>query len=59
MSHGFDVVLVEDGHAPAEQGDPESGLTAEQIISRHNRILGAAVHPGGTVRVRRAGEIFT
>ena len=57
VSRGFDVVLVEDGHSTV--ADPEAGLTAEQIIARHNRILSAAVHPGGTVTVRSADEIFT
>ena len=56
VSHGFDVVLVEDGHSTV--ADPEAGLTAEQIIARHNRILSNAVHPGGTVAVRPAAEIF-
>ncbi|MCP2197955.1 Nicotinamidase-related amidase [Lentzea flava] len=56
VSRGFDVVLVEDGHSTVP--DPEAGLTAEQIIARHNRILSAAVHPGGTVTVRPADEIF-
>jgi nicotinamidase-related amidase len=56
VSRGFDVVLVEDGHSTV--ADPEAGLTAEQIIARHNRILSNAVHPGGTVKVLRAGRIF-
>lgn len=56
VSRGFDVILVEDGHSTV--ADPEAGLTAEQIIARHNRILSNAVHPGGTVKVRLAGEIF-
>jgi nicotinamidase-related amidase len=59
VSHGFDVVLVEDGHSTAANGDPEAGLTAEQIVKRHNRILSAMIHPGGTVTVRSAAEIFT
>lgn len=57
LSHGFDVVLVGDGHAPAADGDPAAGLTAEQVIDRHNRILAAAVHPGGTLRLAAAAEI--
>ncbi|KJK46913.1 isochorismatase hydrolase [Lentzea aerocolonigenes] len=57
VSRGFDVILVEDGHSTVP--DPEAGLTAEQIIARHNRILSNAVHPGGTVKVRPAGKIFT
>lgn len=59
VSRGFDVVLVEDGHSTAARGDPEAGLTAEQIVRRHNRILSAMFHPGGTVTVRSSGTIFT
>lgn len=57
LSHGLDVVLVGDGHAPAADGDPASGLSAEQIIDRHNRILSTAVHPGGAVHVCPAAEV--
>ncbi len=57
QSHGLDVVLVGDGHAPAASGDPEAGLSAEQIIDRHNRILAQAVHPGGILRVLAASEV--
>ncbi|MDI5982283.1 isochorismatase family cysteine hydrolase [Amycolatopsis magusensis] len=57
LSHGLDVVLVSDGHAPAADGDPEAGLTAEQVVDRHNRILSTAVHPGGTLRLCPAAEL--
>ncbi|MCO1577360.1 cysteine hydrolase [Crossiella sp. SN42] len=58
LSHGLDVLLVGDGHAPAAEGDPEAGLSAEQIVNRHNRILSTGIHPGGTVRVCAAAEVF-
>ena len=57
LSHGLDVVLVADGHSPAADGDPAAGLTAEQVVDRHNRILGSAVHPGGVLRVVAAAEV--
>lgn len=57
LSHGLDVVLVSDGHAPAADGDPEAGLDAEQIIDRHNRILSAAIHPGGSLRLLPASDV--
>ncbi|MEV0678535.1 isochorismatase family cysteine hydrolase [Actinosynnema sp. NPDC050436] len=57
LSHDLDVVLVSDGHAPAATGDPEAGLTAEQVIAHHNRVLGQAVHPGGTLVLRTADEV--
>ncbi|MEU0884391.1 isochorismatase family cysteine hydrolase [Lentzea sp. NPDC005914] len=56
VSRGFDVILVEDGHSTV--ADPQAGLTAGQIIARHNRILSNAIHPGGTVKVRPADKIF-
>jgi len=57
LSHGLDVVLVSDGHSPAVEGDHEAGLTAEQVIDRHNRILSGAIHPGGTLRLRAASDV--
>lgn len=57
LSHGLDVVLVSDGHAPAADGDPEAGLTAEQVIDRHNRILTRAIHPGGELRLLAAADV--
>ncbi|ALG06999.1 cysteine hydrolase family protein [Kibdelosporangium phytohabitans] len=57
LSHGFDVVLVEDGHAPVTEGDPAAGLAPEQIVERHNRILSTGMHPGGSVRVVPAAEV--
>lgn len=57
LSHGLDVVLVGDGHAPAADGDPAAGLTAEQVVARHHRLLTTAVHPGGAVRVRAAADV--
>lgn len=57
LSHGLDVVLVSDGHAPAADGDPEAGLTAEQVIDRHNRILSRAIHPGGKLRLLAAADL--
>ena len=58
LSHGFDVILVGDGHAPAGV-ESDAGLTAEQIISHHNRVLSQAIHPGGTLRVVAAEDTFT
>lgn len=57
LSHGLDVVLVSDGHAPAAGGDPDAGLTAGQIIDRHNRILSTSIHPGGTLRLVAASDV--
>lgn len=57
LSHGFDVVLVADGHAPARDG--AAGLAPEAIIAHHNQILSQAIHPGGTLRVEPAETVFT
>jgi nicotinamidase-related amidase len=58
LSHGFDVDLVSDGHAPAADGDARGGLTPEQIIAHHNQVLKTAIHPGGRVRLVAATEVF-
>ncbi|WP_017622629.1 isochorismatase family protein, partial [Nocardiopsis chromatogenes] len=55
-THGFDVDLVEDGHAPMAAGDPDAGLAPEQIIAHHNAVLSRAVHPGGTTRLVGAAD---
>jgi len=57
LSHGFNVVLIGDAHAPVTEGD--TGLKPEQIIAHHNRILSQASHPGGTLRVVTADTAFT
>ncbi|GAA1094174.1 isochorismatase family protein [Nocardiopsis composta] len=57
-SHGFDVDLVADGHAPMSVGDPEAGLTPEQVVAHHNTVLSRAIHPGGKVRLVKAAEVF-
>jgi len=56
LSHGFDVVLVGDAHAPVES---DTGLTPEQIVAHHNQILSQAIHPGGNLRVVAAHRVFT
>jgi len=56
LSHGFDVVLVGDAHAPVES---DTGLTPEQIVAHHNQILSQAIHPGGNLRVVAAPTVFT
>lgn len=56
VSHGFNVILVQDAHSPAAGG--ESGVTPEQIVAHHNRILSQAIHPGGTLRMMAAADVF-
>ena len=55
VSNGFDVVLVEDGHATSDFGV----LTADQIVAHHNRLLSGfdagsrivTVAPAAAIRV--------
>lgn len=58
LSHGLDVVLVSDGHAPRADGDPDAGLTPQQVIDHHNAVLNNAIHPGGQLRLTPAAEVF-
>ena len=59
LSHGLDVVLVSDGHAPAASGNPHAGLTAEQVLDHHNWVLSHAIHPGGRLTLRTAADVFS
>jgi nicotinamidase-related amidase len=58
LSHGLNVVLVSDGHAPRADGDPDAGLTPQQVIDHHNAVLNNAIHPGGRLRLSPAAEVF-
>ncbi len=53
LSHGFDVVLVGDGHTTWDT----EGLTAQQIIDHCNITLPDLAHPDNKVSVRAAHEI--
>jgi nicotinamidase-related amidase len=59
LSHGLNVVLVSDGHAPAARGNPGSALAAEQIIDHYNWVLSHAIHPGGQLTLHAAADVFT
>lgn len=59
LSHGLDVVLVSDGHAPAASGNPHAGLTPEQVVDHHNWVLSHAIHPGGRLILRPATDVFS
>lgn len=58
ISHNFNVDLVSDAHAPAVQGDPDAGLSAEQIIEHHNQVLSQGIHPGGQVSLIASSGAF-
>jgi nicotinamidase-related amidase len=52
LSHGYDVVLVEDGHSTGD-----SDMPAAEIVRHHNALLANMVHPSAKIRVLSAGEI--
>ncbi len=52
LSHGYDVVLVEDGHST---GDAD--LPAAEIIRHHNTVLANMVHPSAQIRVLPGSEV--
>lgn len=59
LSHGLNVALVSDGHAPATEGDPHATLMPEQIVEHHNWVLSQAIHPGGRLSLIAAAEVFS
>ena len=54
LSHGFNVQLVADGHSTSQR----PGLTPEDIIAHHNRVLAHGTHPGGTVQLVASTDVF-
>lgn len=54
VSSGFSVTLVKDGHMTTDSG----GLTFEQIISHHNRLLNGLDAGTHVVTVKPTAEIF-
>ncbi|CAN5723586.1 cysteine hydrolase family protein [soil metagenome] len=53
MSHGYDVVLVSDGHTTWDS----NGLTAAQIIAHANTTLSDLAHPDKNIVVATAADI--
>jgi nicotinamidase-related amidase len=51
LSHGFDVVLVSDGHTTGN-----AQLSAQDIIRHHNAVLPNLAHPAHRVVLRRGAE---
>ena len=52
LSHGYDVVLVADGHSTGD-----SDMPAAEIVRHHNAVLANMVHPSATIRVQGAAEV--
>jgi nicotinamidase-related amidase len=56
LTRGYDVTLVEDGHAtPAQPRDSE--LSAEAIVARYNQVFGWADYPDRDVTVTPAADV--
>lgn len=56
LSHGYDLVLVSDGHSTPERPD---GVvpTAAQIIAHHNTTFGIIQYAGRSIAVTPAAEV--
>lgn len=52
LSHGYDVVLVADGHSTGD-----SDMPAADIVRHHNAVLANMVHPSSQIRVIPAAEV--
>lgn len=52
LSHGYDVVLVADGHSTGDADMP-----AAEIVRHHNALLANLVHPSAKIRVLPASEV--
>jgi len=52
LSHGYDVVLVADGHSTGD-----SDMPAAEIVRHHNAVLANMVHPSARIRVMAAAEV--
>ena len=52
LSHGYDVVLVADGHSTGD-----AGLPAAEVVRHHNTLLANFVHPSAKIRVLPASEV--
>ena len=52
LSHGYDVVLVADGHSTGD-----SDMPAAEIVRHHNAVLANMVHPSAQIRVLPAAEV--
>lgn len=53
ISHGYDVVLVSDGHSTWDS----PGLSARQIIDHTNAVLPALAHPLRTIATSPAADV--
>ncbi|GIG66531.1 cysteine hydrolase family protein [Phytomonospora endophytica] len=57
LGHGYDVVLVADGHTTMEREDTDEYISAARSIAHHNQIFGIIEYPGRSVRVLPSSEV--
>ncbi|MER6119329.1 isochorismatase family protein [Streptomyces sp. NPDC001743] len=57
LSHGYDLVLVADGHTTSVRSQPTDFAPADRAIAHHNEIYRHIDFPDRAVRVLPAGEI--
>jgi nicotinamidase-related amidase len=56
LSHGYDLVLVADGHTTPER-PAGTGPTAEEVIAHHNTTFGIIQYAGRSTSVTPAAQI--
>ena len=57
LSHGYDLVLVADGHTTSVRPEPTDFVLPDQSIAHHNEIYRHIDFPARSVRVLPAAEI--
>ncbi|MGV9311299.1 isochorismatase family protein [Streptomyces sp. NPDC003691] len=57
LSHGYDIVLVEDGHLTSVRPDDSPYVPAETAVAHHNQIFRMISFPGRSIRVLPAADI--
>ncbi|RJL22074.1 isochorismatase family protein [Bailinhaonella thermotolerans] len=57
LTHGYDVVLVSDGHGTFERPPGVAAITPEQSIAHHNQVLSVLIQPPGRLTLTPAAEV--
>ncbi|WP_328539010.1 isochorismatase family protein [Streptomyces sp. NBC_00344] len=57
LSHGYDLVLVADGHTTSHRPASSAYVPPDRSIAHHNEIYRHLAFPGRSVRVLRASDV--
>ncbi|MFB7476226.1 isochorismatase family protein [Kitasatospora sp. NPDC056184] len=57
LSHGYDLVLVADGHTTPTRPADSPLPAAAQVLVHHNAVFATIVYPGRTIRVLPAAQV--